>query len=160
NSQFTLVEFGDYECPSCKAHKKDIDEIMKKVGDKLRFVYHHTQIKPDHKFSSTLAFATYAADQQGKFWEMHDKIYDAQDAMRGKTLAKVLDMVTAMAVTLKLDVLKFRSDMKSDGALKFVQKENDLGSDTVHIQGTPAFFFLGPSLPPKFIPQEQLTKWV
>lgn len=160
NAPFCLIEFGDYECPTCKTRKTDVDVLLEKFRDKLQLVYHHTQISPTHKNSTTLALAAYAAEQQGKFWQMHDKLYDAQDTFHDQPLLKVVDLLTGMAANLKIDVLRFRSDMKTDAARKAIAADNDLGSNKARIPGTPAFFFLGPSGPPKFIPQDMLKRWL
>ncbi len=159
NGPFTLVEFGDYECPTCKKQSGNLKAIMKVHHSKLTLVYHHIQISPAHKNSYALATAAYAAAQQGKFWQMHEQLYEAQDSLRDQPGELVLQKVTEMAGKLKLDVLKFRSDMVSEGAKKSIAAEREI-ADKAKVDGTPSFYFVPPSGPPKYIPQDLLKDYL
>lgn len=159
DAPFVLVEFGDYECPTCKTMFDSLKEIMKKYDSKLKLVYHHCQIKADHKNSARLAMAAYAAGEQGKFWEMHDRIYEAQNKFRELPPEQVLEELMRLATEVKLDVFKFRSDMTSDGARNWVTKEQETGRKA-DVTGTPSFYFVAPSGVPKFIPHTTLKDWL
>jgi protein-disulfide isomerase len=159
SAPFILVEFGDYECPLCKTESKTVAEILSKYKDKLKLVYHHCQMSNAHKNSATLAMAAYAAEQQGKFWQMHDKLFESQDAFRVGTKEQVLDTLTTLATDLKLDVLKFRSDIVTESARKSVLNEQEMAT-RAKVQGTPFFFFISPAGQVKSVPQTMLKQWL
>jgi NhaA family Na+:H+ antiporter len=159
DAPYSLVEFGDYECPTCKQQTEIIKYALDKFGDKMNLVYHHCQISAVHKNSYKLASAAYAAAQQGKFWIMHDKLYEAQEGMRDQSEKDVLDSLMVLAGDAKLDILKFRSDMASDGARKAISDEKAM-ADKAGVNGTPAFFFVPKNGPIKSIPHQILKDWL
>src|SRR5882762_3835926 len=81
NAPITLVEYGDYECPYCGAAYPVIKQIQKKMGDQLRFIFRNFPLTNSHPFAELAAEAAEAAGGQGKFWEMHDAIFEHQHAL-------------------------------------------------------------------------------
>src|SRR5919206_3595175 len=77
----TLVEYGDYECPYCGAAYPIVKEIQQRLGDRLRFVFRHFPITTAHPHAELAAEAAEAAGAQGKFWEMHDSLFEHQRAL-------------------------------------------------------------------------------
>ncbi len=138
---FTLVEFGDYQCPSCKTGVPTVRRIVDEHKDKLNFVFHHFRINASHVNSMMLATAAMAAAEQGKFWEMHDAIYERQDSFAGVGDKALLNTLSRLAGDRKLDVLKFREALVSEKALSGAKREHALG-DSIRITNTPSFFFV------------------
>src|SRR5882672_5224241 len=77
----TLVEYGDYECPHCRHAYPIVKRIQKRLPDRLRFVFRNFPIAEIHPHAAAAAMAAEAAALQGKFWQMHDMLYENQDAL-------------------------------------------------------------------------------
>src|SRR5258707_12407357 len=102
----TLVEYGDYQCPACGAAHPMVKVILKRLGAKLRFVFRHMPLSEMHPYAELAAEAAEAAAAQGKFWEMHDALYEHQDELGP-------DLVTTLAKRLRLDTSRFEDDLVS-----------------------------------------------
>ena len=76
-----MVEYGDYECPACGAAHPMVKAIQKRLGAKLRFVFRNMPLNEIHPYAELAAEAAEAAAAQGKFWEMHDALYEHQDEL-------------------------------------------------------------------------------
>jgi len=131
----TLVEYGDYECPHCGAAFPIIKAVQKKLGPKLRFVFRNFPLTYMHPFAELAAEAAEAAGAQGKFWEMHDAIYENQESL-GE------EMLEELAQKLKLDINRFNSDIKSRKYKEHVKKDF-LGGAKSGVNGTPSLFING-----------------
>ena len=83
NAPVTLVEYGDYECPYCGAAYPIVKEVQARMGDSLRFVFRNFPISTAHPRAEQAAEAAEAADAQGRFWPMHDMLYEHQSRARG-----------------------------------------------------------------------------
>jgi protein-disulfide isomerase len=79
NARVTLVEFGDYQCPSCAAYHPLVKELMKRYPNDLRLEFHHYPLISIHPNAMQAAMAAEAAGEQGRYWEMHDLLFDFQD---------------------------------------------------------------------------------
>jgi Thioredoxin len=97
----TLVEYGDYECPYCGAAYPIVKEVQPRMGEKLRFVFRNFPITTSHPHAEHAAEAAEAAAAQGRFWEMHDYLYEHQRGLTDKDLHQYAD-------ELGLDVDKVR----------------------------------------------------
>jgi NhaA family Na+:H+ antiporter len=75
----TLVEYGDYECPHCRQVYPVIAALQEALGDRLRYVFRHFPIRTSHPHAQLAAQAAEAAGAQGKYWEMHDLLFNHQD---------------------------------------------------------------------------------
>ena len=102
----TLVEYGDYECPDCGRLFWIIRDLQAEFGDRLRVVYRHYPLSGIHPHAQEAAEAAEASGVQGRFWEMHDLLFQNQGALDRKHLV-------AYAETLSLDTERFRSELKS-----------------------------------------------
>src|SRR3954465_11147088 len=74
----TLVEFGDYECPSCGYYYPMVEELLRRYPDKVKLEFHHYPLIQMHAHALAAAMAAEAAGDQGKYWEMHDLLYKNQ----------------------------------------------------------------------------------
>jgi len=106
NAPVTLVEYGDYECPYCGQAYPMIKKVKRHLGNKLRFVFRNFPLTEIHPHAQHAAEAAEAAGVQDRFWEMHDYLYEHQQALDDKYLEKY-------ANNLRLDLSKFNIDMSS-----------------------------------------------
>src|SRR5881396_2746169 len=82
----TLVEYGDYECPHCGRAYPIVKAIQKHMERKLRFVYRNFPLRESHPHAQCAAEAAEAAGAQGRFWEMHDRLFERQFALEDHNL--------------------------------------------------------------------------
>ena len=101
----TLVEYGDFECPYCGRAEPVLRELLADFGDELRFVFRHLPLSDVHPRAQLAAEAAEAAAAQGKFWEMHDKLFEHQDALAPSDLVRY-------AEELGLDADRFRDELR------------------------------------------------
>ncbi|GAA1477588.1 hypothetical protein GCM10009623_20340 [Nocardioides aestuarii] len=131
----TLVEYADFECPFCGRATGAIEDLRAHFGDRLRYVFRHTPLVDVHPHAQLAAEAAEAAGAQGRFWEMHDRLFAHQDALSG---ADLLDHAAALG----LDVSRFTRDLGSGRFRRHV--EHDLESAGASgVAGTPTFFVNG-----------------
>jgi protein-disulfide isomerase len=139
----TLVEFGDFQCPACGLYEAIVRQVAKDNKDTLKIVFKHFPLTQLHKNSLLAAKATEAASVQGKFWEMHDIIYDKQAEWSEASNAR--DFFFAYANTLGLDTKKFLVDLDSKTIENKIMAEYKEG-EKLGVQGTPTFFLNGKKL--------------
>src|SRR5216684_4044487 len=97
DAPLTLVEYGDYQCPYCGAAYPVVKRLQKTLGNKLRFVFRNFPLTQMHPYALVAAEAAEAAALQGKFWEMHDQIYEHQEFLEP-------DILPAWAKKIGLDL--------------------------------------------------------
>jgi protein-disulfide isomerase len=131
----TLVEYGDYECPYCGAAYPIVKEIQRRLGDRLRFVFRNFPITTAHPHAEHAADAAEAAGAQGRFWEMHDLLYEHKRALGDRQLEEY-------AAALGLDVERWVSDMETQAHLERVRADFMSGVRS-GVNGTPTFFING-----------------
>jgi protein-disulfide isomerase len=131
----TLVEFGDYECPYCGAAYPVVTEVLRQMGDDLRFAFRHFPLTRVHPHAERAAEAAEAAGAQGKFWQMHHVLYMNQQALEDE------DLVT-YAGALQLDVPRFVSELQMGVHMPRV-REDFLSGVRSGVNGTPTFFING-----------------
>ncbi|MDB5260259.1 MAG: thioredoxin domain protein [Candidatus Nomurabacteria bacterium] len=136
----TLVEFGDFQCPACGAYEPLVRQITKDNGDILKVVFKHFPLTQLHQNALIAAKASEAASIQGKFWEMHDILYDKQAEWQGSLNAR--DMFLTYAATLGLDAAKFQADINSTEVENKVLSEYKEGL-SLKVNSTPTFFVNG-----------------
>jgi protein-disulfide isomerase len=131
----TLVEYGDYECPYCGAAYPIVKEIQRRLGDRLRFVFRNFPLTTIHPHAEHAAEAAEAAGVQGRFWEMHDYLYEHQRALTDRHLA-------LYAAEVGLDVEQFDRDMTAQAFADRVRADFMSGVRS-GVNGTPTFFING-----------------
>jgi len=134
-----IVEFGDFQCPACKAAAPPLKEAYAKNGNIVQIIYRHIPL-PSHQNSDESAQASEAAALQGKFWEMYDLLYANQESWQ--SLPDPFSVFESFATTLSLDLKKFRSDYKSSDSTKNVQRDK-ADADKYGVSSTPTFFVNG-----------------
>ncbi|TNE49959.1 MAG: hypothetical protein EP343_10070, partial [Deltaproteobacteria bacterium] len=134
NAKITVVAFSDFQCPFCTRGAKVMDQIKKEYKGKVKLVFKHLPLS-FHKDAHLAAQASMAANEQGKFWEYHDKLF-----ANGRNLKK--NDLIKYAKDLKLDVAKFKAALDSGKYKKYV--DNDASeAGRVGADGTPTFFING-----------------
>jgi protein-disulfide isomerase len=131
----TLVEYGDYQCPFCGAAHPVVNEILDLEPNGVRFVFRHFPLTTIHPLAEPAAEAAEAAGAQGKFWQMHDWIYEHQDTMAP-------DDLLAAAADLGLDLTRFSSDVMGHRHEQKI-REDFMSGVRSGVNGTPTFFING-----------------
>ena len=131
----TLVEYGDYQCPFCGNAQPAIKKLQKHYGDQLRFVFRNFPQVRVHAYAQRAAEAAEAAGAQGKFWEMHDYLYEHPEALDVENLARA-------AGVLGLDKVKFDREVAERVYSKRVQQDVQSGNAS-GVGGTPTIFING-----------------
>lgn len=130
----TIIAFTDYQCPFCKRVQPTLEKLRSHYGRDIRIVHKHNPL-PMHPRAEPAAMAAEAAGRQGKFWQMHDKLYQDTRALTDENIERY-------AKELGLDMRKFKRD-RSDSALRDRIKAEQLQGTSVGARGTPAFFING-----------------
>jgi protein-disulfide isomerase len=131
----TLVQYGDYECPYCGAAYPIIKEVQAAMGERLRFVFRNFPITTSHPHAEQAAEAAEAAAAQGKFWQMHDHLYENQRHLRD-------DDLHSYAEALGLDVDVFKKEIAEHVHADRVH-EDFMSGVRSGVNGTPTFFING-----------------
>jgi protein-disulfide isomerase len=131
----TLLEYGDYECPYCLRAFPLIKRLREELGDRLRFVFRHFPQNSVHPHASVAAQAAEAAGAQGKFWEMHDMLFEHQDELAETDLGRY-------ALKLGLEVYRFQSDLSSERFASKVRDDHESGVRSA-VKKTPTLFING-----------------
>jgi protein-disulfide isomerase len=131
----TLLEYGDYECPYCGRAHIVLQEVLRRVGRDVRFVFRHFPLAEVHSHAQKAAEAAEAAGAQGKFWPMHDMLFENQDALETEDLI-------GYAEALGLDDARFVEDLETHAHLEKVKSDFRSGVRS-GVNGTPTFFIEG-----------------
>ena len=138
-----LIEYGDFQCPACGTYHILLKQLQKDFGDKMQLVYRHFPLKNIHKNAVLAASVTEATGKQGKFWEMHDILFERQKEWAESDKAQ--ELMTGYADELKLNLDQFKTDLNSQEVKDKVEKAYVEGT-TVGITSTPTFFLNGARL--------------
>jgi protein-disulfide isomerase len=135
DAELVLVEFGDYECPHCKAVYPVVKAIQAELGQQLCFVYRHFPLVEIHPHALLAAEAAEEAGAQGRFWRMHDTLFRNSPALS-------LEDLVAYAEDIELDSEQFVESLQTRRHLPRVQ-ENVQSGLISGVRGTPTFFING-----------------
>jgi protein-disulfide isomerase len=130
----TVVEYGDFECPYCGQAEPIVRELLADDGD-VRYVWRHLPLTDVHPHAQLAAEASQAAAAQGGFWEMHDLLFQHQDALRP-------DDLIGYAEQLGLDTGVFERDLRARSGAERVAADVE-SADLSSVSGTPTFFING-----------------
>jgi protein-disulfide isomerase len=131
----TLVEYGDFQCPYCGKAYPIVKEVRARMGDRLCFVFRNFPITTSHQYAEQAAEAAEAAAAQGKFWEMHDVLFENQTRLTDADLRRYADGVG-------LDLERFDADMARHAYAERV-REDFMGGVRSGVNGTPTFYVNG-----------------
>ena len=134
SAKVSIVEFSDFQCPACGAFYPTEKKLLAEFGDVVRFTYRHFPL-PQHPFAQKAAEASECAAEQGKFWEMHDKMFENQENL-------TIDDLKSYASQLGLDTAKFNSCLVGGKYATEVALDQSFGN-SIGINATPTVFING-----------------
>ena len=135
HSPITVVEYGDFECPTCKQAAPAVKLVLERFGGRVRFVFRHFPVESAHPHAMHAAQAAEAAGGQSKFWQMHDLLFENQRHLEMTNLR-------AYAQRLELDMPRFIAEMDDEIYLQRVREHMRSGTQS-HVRGTPTFYING-----------------
>ena len=144
NAPVHLEEFGDFECPPCGIFHPVLKQMEEEFGDKIHVTFREFPLVPTHQHALIAASAAEAAGLQGKFWEMHDLLYDRQNAW--KTQFDVRPTFEGFAREIGLDVERYKRDVGSDLVQQRIFADGKRGH-SLGVKGTPTLFMNGREVP-------------
>ncbi len=151
---YLIVEFADYQCPHCQKAVKELDDLLVKYKGKISLAFRNDPLV-HHEHARDAAMAALAAGRQGKFWQMHDLIFDKQSDMESPSFMVI--NFEDYARTLHLDISRFERDAQD----KTLASELDQDISAAHSQGvtqTPTFYFISPKQIWRYTSFSELTK--
>ncbi len=135
HARITIVEYGDFECPTCKQASQTVRLLLNEFRNRIRFVYRHFPLEEVHPHALQAAEAAEAAGAQGKFWEMHDLLFENQLHLDAKHLR-------ACAERLELDMARFTTEMDDEIYRQRVREHQASGIES-GVRATPGMFLNG-----------------
>ncbi len=135
DADLEIVEYADYQCPACGAAYPILKEIMDKYKNNIKLVFRNFPLTQSHQYARPAAIAAEAAALQGKFWEMHDAIFENQQYLNENLLLE-------LAKKLDLDIEQFKTDIEKSELAEKVDSDLQSGIDS-GVNGTPSFFVNG-----------------
>lgn len=140
NAAVTLEEFGDFQCPTCGSYHPELKKIEAEFGDKLKLIFRELPLLPMHEHALMAAQAAEAAGVQGKFWEMHDLLYDNQTKwMEQKDLVPVF---VDYAKQIGINPDQFMKDLNGETVAQRIFQDGKR-AHSFGLKGTPSFFVNG-----------------
>ena len=130
----TIVEWSDFQCPFCNRVSPTLVQIREEYGDRVRFVFKHMPLSI-HPQAAGAHAAAEAAHRQGRFWDMHDRLFENQRDLRVETLA-------GYAIEMGLDMDQYKSDVEGEEVAKRISDDLEQ-AQKLGVTGTPSFFING-----------------
>jgi len=134
DARVTLLEYGDYECPDCGNAYPIIKRLIKEMPD-LRFVFRNFPLYNVHPHASVAAQTAEAAAAQGRFWDMHDLLYEHQKELADLEMSR-------FALRIGLEIYRFEADLAAERFSQRVSADYESGVQS-GVTGTPTFFING-----------------
>jgi protein-disulfide isomerase len=131
----TVVEFGDFECPNCKQAAPAVKLLLERFDERVRFAFRNFPLTEVHPHALLAAQAAEAASAQGKFWEMHDLLFENQTHLKAQHLH-------AYAERLGLDMARYTAEMDDEIYLQRVREHMESARQS-GVRATPTFFVNG-----------------
>jgi protein-disulfide isomerase len=136
SAHLVLVEYGDYQCPYCGAAYPVVKQVQEELGERLRFVFRNFPITNSHPYAEWAAEIAEGAAVQGKFWEIHDLLYENQEHLGEESYFAPYEK------KLGLDSTKLRREVAAHTHLPRIQEDFDSGVRS-GVNGTPTFYING-----------------
>lgn len=142
NSKVVLVEYGDFQCPGCGSLHPRVKTVIEEYKDKVAFVFRNFPLSSIHPNALSAAAAAEAAGLQGRYWDMHNKLFEPQSAWSDLAADKRTDVFVGYAKALNLDETKFKADMGSESVARKIRFDQALGK-AQGANSTPTLFLNG-----------------
>jgi protein-disulfide isomerase len=133
----TVVEFGDFQCPACGYIEPQVEQFRKEYADNVTFVFRNFPLTTIHKNALKAAQMSYIANEQGKYWEMHDKLYATQQDW--EDVADPSDMFISYAAALGMNTDGMKAKLESNTYVDQINADVADGN-TLGVDSTPTFF--------------------
>lgn len=140
DASVTLVEYSDFQCPACGIYYSMVKSLHESFGDQIKIVYRNFPLASLHDNAQLAAQAAEASGLQGKFFEMHDILFEEQ--ANWSELSDPTETFVSYAASIGLDIEKFKSDLTSDAVKRAVSEDIQSGESS-NVSGTPTFFLNG-----------------
>lgn len=138
-----MIEYGDFECPACKSAYPNVKELTEKYKDKLTFIFRNNPLTSIHPNARAGAAAAEAAGLQGKYWEMHDALYENQNSWGQSSVDQRTSYFVTYAKQIGVaDIDKFKTDLDSQAVSDKINFDLALGK-TIPVTGTPTILLDG-----------------
>ena len=131
----TIVEYSDYQCPDCWRAHAEVKKLLASHGDRVRLVFRHFPLITSHPQAMPAARAAEAAGRQGRFWQMHNALFDSEGAVSD-------DDINDYAEQIGLDMAQFNRDMEDEDIERQI-REGRVAGVRSGVKGTPTFFMNG-----------------
>lgn len=156
-AKVTVAVFSDFQCPACKAAEPLLQQVGTTYPDKVKMVFHHFPLTAIHHYAMLAAQAAQVAQEQGKFWEFHDKLFETQETWSAlKTEAEVLEKFTEFAVELGIDKQVFQERIQTDQVKQYIANDIALGN-SLSVNATPTIYINGQKVNNAALPQLMST---
>lgn len=142
DSKVVLVEYGDFQCPGCFGAHPQIKAISEEYKDKIAFVFRNFPLTNAHPNARAASAAVEAAGFQGKYWEMHNIVFENQNNWKDASTSERDGLFTNYAVEAGVNKERFISDLANTNISKKISFDQALGKK-VNVSGTPTFFVNG-----------------
>jgi protein-disulfide isomerase len=142
DQKVVLIEYGDYECPGCGAMYQTVKNITTQYQDKLTFIFRNMPLTTIHPNALAAATAVEAAGLQGKYFEMHDKLYETQDSWANASVSQRSSIFAGYASDIGLNVDKFNKDLTSADISAKIDRDRSTAA-TFKVDSTPSFVLNG-----------------
>jgi protein-disulfide isomerase len=139
NARVVVQVYSDFQCPACETGAKYMENVLSKFNDQIKYEYHHFPLTVIHENAFNAALASECANDQGKFWELHDLMFNNQDRLRKDDLKLFAGQIAGM------DTVSFNACLDTR-AEKDIVNQNIREGENLGIQGTPTFFINGREL--------------
>jgi protein-disulfide isomerase len=131
----TVIEYGDFECPNCKQAAPAVKLLLDRFAGRVRFVYRHFPLEEVHPHALHAAEAAESAGAQGKFWPMHDLLFEHQAHLK-------IPQLRGYAERLQLDMTRYTAEMDEHVYLQRIREHTQSGKES-GVRSTPTFFVNG-----------------
>lgn len=138
-SQVLLIEYGDFQCPGCGGAFPQLKTLKEEYKDQIGFIFRNFPLTAIHPNALSAATAAEAAGLQGKFWEMHDKLYENQTAWSSIDPSQRTDVFAGYAEEIGLDGAKFKSDLSDPKIATKISRDRALGNK-LGVNSTPTLY--------------------
>lgn len=145
SKKIIITEYGDFQCPGCGGAFPNVKQLMETNKDKVTLVFRNLPLTSIHPNARAAASAAEAAGLQGKYWEMHDLLFENQSGWSNADTKKRLEVFTEFAERLKLDVEKFKTDMGGSEVTQKIRFDQALAKKDGASE-TPSFYLNGEKL--------------
>ena len=143
DAKISLVEYGDYQCPTCGQYHPILQELLARYPGKVKLEFHHFPLVQMHSNAMAAAIAAESAGDQGKFWEMHDLLYNPTSWQEWTPSDNAEKYFENYASQLGLNVSKFKQDFASSAVNSRINADIQAFKDTKQSMATPTFFING-----------------